>query len=306
MPVFEDREILTQLGDGLPFGLYMVDRNRKILYWNRTAAAISGYLSPQAVGRSCRDDLLVHCFADGPPICDTAACPLTRTLRSGQPANFRAFLQHRDGYRVPVRMLTIPLRDESGKIVAIAELFQDESATAEELGWLSDARLRVHPVLGIPTPSAAEEQFRIYLAQSPPRLAVFLIAIESLRELAQNRGAEAVDAVVSAVAHTITRLLTVPHFLGCWSDRRFLLLIPNCDPESFENWLRTLKGVSSACGVKWWGDRIVPQVLVAATLVEEQESMETLLGRLDHGSRNKTGSQLPILDSQFPEPSSSG
>jgi PAS domain S-box-containing protein len=285
MSILEDPEILTQFGDGLPFGLYFVDRGRKILFWNRTAEAITGFLCQEVVGRSCQDDLLVCCFADGPAICNTAACCITRSLRSGKPASSRAFLRHREGYRVPVCLQTIPLRDSGGAIVAVAQLFQDESAASGQTNWFPAAGLRVHPVLGIPTPAAAEEQFRVYLAQSPPHLGVFLISVESLHEWEQNRGAEAVDALIAAVANTVSRLLTVPHFLGCWSERRFLLLVPNCDQESFQDLLRKLKGVGSACGVSWWGDRMVPQVLIAATMVEERESIEALLGRLDPNSR---------------------
>jgi GGDEF domain-containing protein len=168
----------------------------------------------------------------------------------------------------------------------MAQLFQDESAASEEINWFAASRLSVHPVLGVPTPAAAEEQFRIYLAQSPRQLGVFLISIERLHEWEQNRGAEAVDALIAAVANTVTRLLTVPHFLGCWSERRFLLLVPNCDQDSYEDLLRKLKGVSSACSIRWWGDRIVPQVLIAATLVRERESIEAVLGRLDPNWRS--------------------
>ena len=46
--------------DSLGVGGYLVDRHRKIVYWNRGAERISGYLRQDVTGRFCRDDILVH------------------------------------------------------------------------------------------------------------------------------------------------------------------------------------------------------------------------------------------------------
>ena len=48
--------ILNDLHDGL----YCVDKNRVITYWNKAAEQISGYSSAEVVGRSCSDNILTH------------------------------------------------------------------------------------------------------------------------------------------------------------------------------------------------------------------------------------------------------
>ena len=45
--------------------LYLVDQNRKIIYWNRVAEAITGYCSEDVLGRRCRDNILIHVDRDG-------------------------------------------------------------------------------------------------------------------------------------------------------------------------------------------------------------------------------------------------
>ena len=37
--------------DSLDVGAYLVDRHRKIVYWNRGAERFSGYLHPDVTGR---------------------------------------------------------------------------------------------------------------------------------------------------------------------------------------------------------------------------------------------------------------
>ena len=49
-------EILNSLQDGI----YYLDRDRIITYWNRGAEKLTGYPAMQVIGRSCRDNLLNH------------------------------------------------------------------------------------------------------------------------------------------------------------------------------------------------------------------------------------------------------
>ena len=49
-------EILENLHDGV----YFVDNQRTIRYWNRAAAEITGFTAEEVVGRSCFDNLLQH------------------------------------------------------------------------------------------------------------------------------------------------------------------------------------------------------------------------------------------------------
>lgn len=282
MAAIEDPEIFRQFADALPVGAYIVDTRRKILFWNRASERITGYLSQEILGRACCEGVLEHCLGNGPAVCETANCPIRCALRDDKTAEGNFYLLHKKGHRVPVRVQAIPLRDQHGTIVAIAQLFQDESAASK--GFLWDVGLHLSRDFGIPAASETEEQLRLHLAQSPNRLAVFMIAVEQLHEMERKRGAAMVRAVLFAVAQTITRMLTVPHYLGSWSDHRFLLLVPNSDQEFFQQLLASLKGVTSSCGVVWWGDRIVPQVSVRGAFSEELQSAEALLNSLEAGS----------------------
>ena len=59
--------------DSLDVRVYLVDCHRKIVYWNRGAERISGYLRPDVTGRFCRDDILVHSEATALGSCRRAA-----------------------------------------------------------------------------------------------------------------------------------------------------------------------------------------------------------------------------------------
>ena len=58
MSEFDNPEIFRSILENLPTGVYLVDRNRKILFWNNGAEEITGYLRQDVVGRFLRDHLL--------------------------------------------------------------------------------------------------------------------------------------------------------------------------------------------------------------------------------------------------------
>jgi two-component system, cell cycle response regulator len=122
MTDFQDPEILHAVLDSLQIGVSVADRNGKILFWNQGAERLTGHMRHQAVGRSCRDNILVQCNGQSCIACG-ATCPLTRTLHEGKPQEAKMQLRHKEGHPVHVMMWVAPIRDAHGSIVGIVESF---------------------------------------------------------------------------------------------------------------------------------------------------------------------------------------
>jgi PAS domain S-box-containing protein len=91
------RDLLENLADGI----YFVDSERRITFWNRSAEQLTGYTREEVVGRQCYDNILNHVDLEGNQLCKTL-CPLARTLQDGKNRSANLFLQHKDGRRRPV------------------------------------------------------------------------------------------------------------------------------------------------------------------------------------------------------------
>lgn len=113
-----------QILDHLYDGLYVVDQERKIVYWNPAAARITGYSSEEMVGRHCYDNLLNHVDASGCSLCH-GHCPLVATMGDGDAREALVYLRHQSGSRLPVEVRASALRDAAGNIVGAVEAFQD-------------------------------------------------------------------------------------------------------------------------------------------------------------------------------------
>ncbi len=114
--------VLDAIGDGV----YVVDPERRITFWNSGAERLTGYTASEAAGRWCGDGMLDHVDDAGESICGTR-CPLQETMNDGVRRECRVYLHHRDGYVVPVRVAATPIRDEAGEITGAVEVFVDDT-----------------------------------------------------------------------------------------------------------------------------------------------------------------------------------
>jgi len=121
-----------KLLDSLFDGVYFVDTERRITYWNAAAERISGYLRNEVLGTPCSLNLLRHIDGAGCELC-TCGCPLTGTMEDGKPREAPVFLHHKLGHRVPVSVRTAPVYDEEGSVIGAVEIFSDNSSSLQIL-----------------------------------------------------------------------------------------------------------------------------------------------------------------------------
>jgi len=110
------RKILDNLYDGV----YFVDPERRITYWNKGAERISGFSAVQVKGKCCAENILVHVDDLGNELCK-GDCPLAQTLKDGQTREADVYLHHADGHRIPVKIRVAPII-ENGKVAGATEV----------------------------------------------------------------------------------------------------------------------------------------------------------------------------------------
>ena len=103
------KELLDHMSDGV----YFVDRERRIQYWNEGARRLTGYSAEELMGRYCQDNILCHIDAQGRKLC-VDGCPLLSTMEDGTSHEARLFLRHKQGRRIPVLVQVQPLRAADG------------------------------------------------------------------------------------------------------------------------------------------------------------------------------------------------
>lgn len=101
-------ELLQKMVDEAPFGMYVLDTERKILFWSGGAERITGYSREEMVGRHCYEGELDHIDQEGTHLCHDF-CPMLATIYDGQSRQQPVFLKDRTGRRISVMVHTEPL-----------------------------------------------------------------------------------------------------------------------------------------------------------------------------------------------------
>ena len=117
---------LNQMLNSMFDGVYIVDRKRRILFWNRGAEEITGYAPAEVIGRRCSDNILNHIDEDGSLIC-RKSCPLSQVLRTGEHVRRKVYPLRKTDGRIPIMTHVAPIRDSENKIIAAIEVFRDIS-----------------------------------------------------------------------------------------------------------------------------------------------------------------------------------
>jgi diguanylate cyclase (GGDEF)-like protein/PAS domain S-box-containing protein len=214
--------------DGVSEGVYFVDRDRRILYWNRGAELISGFAADEIVGHSCRDGFLVHCDAGGVQLCGDR-CPLVETMNDGSGRTAEVFLRHKQGFRLPVLVRSSAVRDPSGAIIGAVETFSDNSRTVAAIERANHCAELAHvdPLTGVCNRRSADDLIAsLNNASHKTRGAVFLmIDVDDFKRVNDTYGHLAGDQVVRMVANTLRNNLRPYDFVCRWGGEEFLVIL---------------------------------------------------------------------------------
>ena len=110
--------MLSNLLDYIPDGVFTVDAEWRVTFFNRAAEQITGIKRAEAVGRRCCDVFRAS-------ICENA-CALKQTLSTNRPVvNKVVYIIDARGQKIPISISTAALKDERGRIVGGVESFRD-------------------------------------------------------------------------------------------------------------------------------------------------------------------------------------
>jgi len=106
--------------DSIEEGVFTVDLEWKITFFNRAAEKITGIPGKEAIGRPCFEVFKTN-------VCHTD-CMLRRALKSNKPVfNTPVYMIHSDSKRIPVVVNATILRDHQNQMIGGVETFRDLS-----------------------------------------------------------------------------------------------------------------------------------------------------------------------------------
>jgi PAS domain S-box-containing protein/diguanylate cyclase (GGDEF)-like protein len=285
MPNFDDSATLRSVLEDLPTGIYLVDRNGKILLWNQGAERITGHLRQDVVGHACREDFLGNSDSDGEQV-TAAAAALEAVLREGKAAESQVSFRHKSGHLVPVRLRAIPMRDAQGAIIGAAECFDELVNVGEwnrrhsklaEYGCLDSAS-------GFLNQKMIEAHLRECLAtfaDQPVPFCILCIAFDRLEEVKERYGPAAIAAVLRVAGQTLENSLRPTDHLGRWRENEFLAIVMECTHSEISTVGDRLRRMIRGAKIIWWGDSLPITISMGATPAKLDDSVLEAMRRAE-------------------------
>lgn len=222
------RNILDSLNDGV----YVTDRDRRIVFWNAAAERITDWKHEDVVDSICSDNILCHMDKDGHDLCGEEHCPLYRAMQTGasSDAPLFVFASKKGGERIPLQVSVAPIRDENGIIVGAVESFRDMTNVYDDYR-------RAHRIqsLALRVAEAQDSRCRVSVHFLPQDIVGGdFYCVERVDE---DRTA---FIVADMTGHGVASALYTMHLHSLWEEYRTLLSAPTTFVETLNGRLHNL------------------------------------------------------------------
>ncbi len=272
--------------DNLSDGVYFVDKQRTILYWNKGAERLTGYSAPIVTGKHCQDNILRHVNDDGVQLCLTM-CPLAKTLQDGESREANVWLHHKDGFRLPVRVRIAPIFNDDGEVIGAVETFSDNRehvAALEHIARLTQASLTDY-LTGLGNRQLVEATLQQRFDEAKRYgwpFGLLFIDIDHFKRVNDTYGHDAGDAVLVSIAKTLTGNARSFDMVGRWGGEEFVLVMPHVnDIFELQRIAHRLRALVEFTDIRTPRGVIQTTISIGATLVRSDDSVETCIGRAD-------------------------
>lgn len=264
-------------------GVYFVNHECKIFFWNRAAEEITGYSLSDVQGMKCSDNILNPVDETGKSLCDEI-CPVNKTLTDGLTHTLEAYILHKEGYRLPVSIRTFPLFSEERKITAAGETFYDISpkfAMPQRKMELDKMQLIDHQTeVGNKTYLELQLQSRLEeIKKSRIPFGLLYVDVDHLNDVNESYGKSIGDQILRTVAQTLSNNIRFIDIVGRWSSDEFLVVVLNVDENKLDVVANKLRLLVEQSNIIVGTELVRVTISIGATLALRVDSVEILVNR---------------------------
>lgn len=276
------REILDNLYDGI----FFVDRDGCITYWNKGATNLTGYNAADVQGRNyC--DIFQPLDKQGKHLCESETCPIRRVFDISTMTEVEAYICHKEGHLLPISIRIAPVREVSQQYVVAVEIHSSNSpryAMRQRLEELQE--LAMHDLLtGIANRRFVEinlaarlEEFKRYGFD----FSILFIDADNFKSINDTHGHTVGDRILKMISATIANSLRSFDIIGRWGGEEFVVLLINTKSEDLFKLSDRLRRLVENSTLKLdSGDTLKVTVSIGATVAQQGDTVESLVDRAD-------------------------
>jgi diguanylate cyclase (GGDEF)-like protein/PAS domain S-box-containing protein len=265
-------------------GVCIIDGNGHILFWNESAAEITGFSAEESVGMVCPGDIIAGEMLSE-HLCKNR-CPFWTSEADEKPAAVDIRLRHKNGYAVPARIKCVPITGMSGQTEGVLEVFERSYGDMSMCDQLEDMRKKAYIdiVTGIPNRRFAEESMcecLDMLRHSGRGFSVLMGDIDFFKRVNDTHGHDAGDVVLAAVADTLRSGVRSLDIVSRWGGEEFLVILKEANKEAILHRAEALRKAVAMRSIEDDGNAISVTISFGGTAARVGDTIESLTERAD-------------------------
>ncbi|MDR1580229.1 MAG: GGDEF domain-containing protein [Synergistaceae bacterium] len=286
-----------KLLDNMINGVCVIDYAGHVIFWNESAAEITGFSPEESIGRACPSDIIAGEIISE-PLCKSR-CPFLMPQADEKPATIDIRLRHKNGYDVPARIRCVPIIGVSGMTAGVLEVFERSYGDLSISSQLEDMRKKAYIdiVTRIPNRRFAEESISEsldMLRQNGRGFSVLMGDIDFFKRVNDTYGHDAGDAVLAAVADTLRSGVRLLDIVSRWGGEEFLVILKDVHKKAALRRAEALRKAVAERITKDDGNDIAVTISFGGTVARKDDTIESLTERADEclykskeGGRNR-------------------
>jgi len=277
------RDLLDHLSDGV----YFTDAERRITYWNKAAERLTGYSKEEVLGRSCRDNILMHVDETGRQLC-LDGCPLAQTMEDRRPREQEVYLRTKEGHRLPVLVKASPIIGPEGEVKGAVEIFSSISARTQILERLAEMERNalIDTLTGISNRRHMEMHLQSRLEEFRRHRWIFgilFIDVDHFKSINDRCGHSVGDKVLRMVGQTLNASSRYFDHVGRWGGEEFLAVIVNAGMDRLAEIAERFRVLveRSALPQQEQEDEVGVTISLGGTEVQQGDTVDSIVERAD-------------------------
>jgi diguanylate cyclase (GGDEF)-like protein len=271
--------VLNQVQDAVVW----LDRDRKVVYWNKAAEQISGREAAAVLGKACFEEPALFVDFAGVNICRDK-CPVAMTLKDGAPRALDVYLEHKEGFRTPASLRIMPVLKDNGEIIGAVETF---TSTAPKitlpLGLPELEKMGlVESETGVPSRQYLEMTLATRLDEFQKyglSFGLIYVDVDGYGKILEKHGRFNASKIVRTVARTLHKNIRFFDIVGRWSTEEFLVVLLNIDEGRLDIVANKLRLLVAESYITTETGMLNATVSMGASLVLRYDTVESLVKR---------------------------
>ena len=283
-------KLLGTMQDGVS-----LKRERKITYSNEGAKPLAGFtdagftdadFTGEAVLGKEFGEFILACVGEAGKAPADGTCPVDGAMQDPESGIAEFYLRHKRGYRSPVSVRALPIRNSTGNIVGAVEVFSDSTVKLKfdkRVTELEQLAFR-DALTGLPNRRYIELKVE-YGLQDHQRLGrlygLLMFDLDHFKQVNDSHGHEAGDAMLRAIGESVSRGLRPDDIVGRWGGEEFLVLAPDVDALTLGDLAERCRVLIAESSVAAGLSRVSVTASIGATVLIHSDNANSVISRAD-------------------------